>query len=444
MKRLTHSFWTKVVFVLVAVGLLTLALSHAIDLFGGKSSTLPMAIMFVGLAATLVMAMMHRTVIPHDVVHIITNPIRVAVVIPAYNEDPKLLAAAIDSIREQKLIPWFVRIIDDGSSQLVMSDPEVHRAVVNLRSFCPSVEVIRQVNAGKRHAQVNAFRNLAGRDFDVYVTMDSDTVLEPNALYNLTLPFYNPEVMSVAGTAYGINHKRSLLTRTIELGFAMSFLNGRAAESSAGAVRVNCGMLAAYRRRVVDDNIDRYVNQQFLGEPCLSGDDRALTMFAREAGRCDFQPSAIGYTAHPVNLSHLIRQRLRWARSWYWGTWWLLSRPLSKMEFWLTLIQVFGMVAYLGVVIGTALLIAFGVVSWLVLPAMVGVSVLINGVSSLRYLTQGRKDVSGWDRFLTWLTTPLNTLLFMFVLNPLYWVAAFQLKKNQWGTRGKVEVGLDA
>lgn len=444
MRRLVHSFWTKLIFALVCTGLATLAASHAFELMGGQSTTFPMAVMFIGLATTLVMAMAHKAIIPAEVAaKTIKNPIRIAVVIPAYNEDPHLLARAIDSIREQTLIPWHVRIVDDGSTNGLYFHPRVREAVDNLRYFCPDVMFLRQENAGKRHAQIKAFRHLSEMDFDVYVTMDSDTVLDKRALYNLTLPFYNSEVMSVAGTAYGINHKRSLLTRTIELGFSMSFLNGRAAEASAGAVRVNCGMLAGYRRKTVDQNLGRYTSQKFLGQPCLSGDDRALTMFAREMGRCEFQPTAVGYTAHPVKLSHLVRQRLRWAKSWYWGTWWLLSRPLSKAEFWLTLFQVFGMVAYLCLVITIGVLLSLGQVSWLVIPAMVSVAMLINAISSMRYITQGRKDVSRWDRILTWLTSPLNTLLFMFVLNPLYWVAAFQLKKNQWGTRKKVEVGLE-
>jgi len=340
------------------------------------------------------------------------------------------------------LLPSLVLIVDDGSDVPIGDNPEVQETITRLQRAGVYAAVIRQENAGKRHAQARGWLHHASSQIkpDVWVTIDSDAILEKNAIRTLVAPFQYEDTMSVAGMIYGMNHRVNLLTRTIELSFVMSFINGRASDGWAGAVRVNSGALAAYRTEVIFKNLNRYLTQTFLGEVATTGDDRALTIFAREMGQTRFQGSAIAYTAHPVKFSHLIRQRLRWAKSWYWGTWWLLSRPVGKPEFWFTVAQVFGMVSYLVVMTTILVMVVVGAVSPWAIPAVFGFSSFMNLVSSIRYVTSGRTDLPVWDRVLTWLTAPLNTVLFMIVLNPLYYIAAFQLKKNGWGTRSQVEV----
>lgn len=439
LKRRTLGRPALLIYILTAVGMGGLAFLH-LSRMDGSAIRIPFIVMFLALSFMHILALGHRPVVPKEENDTQIESVRMGVAIPVYNEDPALVAAGLQAIARQTLLPKVVIIVDDGSQVPIMDDDRICGAVAGLIAAGVETFPLRQKNAGKRHAQARAFLHPAGNDVEIWTTIDSDTVLDSEALWHLAIPFQNPKTMSVAGQIYGTNHKRSLLTRIIELGYSMSFINGRAADGTFGANRVNCGALAAYRSSVIRENIDRYLNQEFLGLPCTSGDDRALTILARERGRTEFQPTAVAYTAHPVKMSHLVRQRLRWAKSWYWGSFWLLSRPLDKIEFWLALSQILGMIAYLGVMIAVLVLVLTGAMSPVVFPIMIGISAGIAMISSMRYIVHGRKDVSLGDRILTWLTSPLSTLLFMFVLNPLYWIAAFQLKKRAWGTRQSVEV----
>jgi hyaluronan synthase len=367
------------------------------------------------------------------------STLSVDVFMPIFNEDPYFIAAGLDSMTRQTRRPQKIWVVDDGSENEPLDDIQVRTAIRNARVLGIDVATHRQDNRGKRHAQAYGFERSSA---DIFVTVDSDTVLKDDALEELTFAFSNPETQAVGGLAAGQNHKQSLLTRTIELGFVMAFLSGRLAEGYFGAVRVNCGILAAYRGDVVRDNLARYLGQRWLGQPVNIGDDRVLTIFARERGRTDFQATAVAYSALPTSMSHLIRQRLRWARSWYWGTLWLLRRPIRTPDFWFTALQVTGMISYL-IAIGFAIVgTATGQIHLRLLGYTFVASVLIGAMSTLRYVNAGRPDESVFSRVLTWLLSPLSSLLYMFLLVPLYWYAGLFLRPKGWGTRRVVEVTL--
>jgi hyaluronan synthase len=367
------------------------------------------------------------------------SSLTVDVFMPIYNEDPQFIAAGLTSMTTQTRAPQRIWVVDDGSANDPLNDLQVRAAVKTARDRGIGVLTHRQENKGKRHAQAYGFER---SDADIYVTVDSDTVLKSDALEELLYAFSNPATQSVGGLAAGQNHKESLLTRTIELGFVMAFLSGRLAEGYFGAVRVNCGILAAYRGDVVRDNLFRYLGQRWLGQVVSIGDDRVLTIFARERGRTDFQATAVAYSALPTKMSHLVRQRLRWARSWYWGTLWLLRRPIRTPDFWFTTLQITGMISYV-IAIGFAII---GTASAEIHPRFLGytfvVSVVIGAMSTMRYVSAGRPDDSALSRMVTWLLSPLSSLLYMFVLVPLYWYAGLFLRPKGWGTRRVIEVML--
>lgn len=375
------------------------------------------------------------------------DALAVDIVVPVYNEDPRLLAAGVRSFAAQTRRPRAVWIIDDGcvrdGAQFpILETPEVEEAMAEVRAVGVSVEARRQENRGKRHAQSAAFSR---SDADVFITVDSDTVLRSDAVEKILVPFSRPETMSVAGTACGQNYARSLFTRVVEIGFVMSFIQGRMAEGAFGSVRVNCGILAAYRGHVVRENLDRYLGQRFLNRPVRAGDDRMLTLFAKEKGRVEFQAEAIAYSALPVRLNHLVRQRLRWCRSFCWGTLWFLRRPLNSADFWFTFTQVLALLMY-GISMSVAIVGALtGAISAELLLSSIMVATGIALVSHFRYVLIARPGEPLWQRCLTWWTSPFATALSLLVLMPLYFVAiASPRPQRSWGTRQRVEVGLDS
>lgn len=437
-----------VIEIVTTIGILTavawLMFSHAMAMNEFINLGLLQAVLFLHLLLKLTAALAAK---PHVVPEGVEPPrLAVDVVVPIYNEDPSLLAAGVRSMAEQSTPPRGLWLIDDGSSHegapfLILETDEVRSAIAAAQDAGIIVHTERQHNQGKRWAQALAFRK---SDADIFVTVDSDTCLDPRAIEKLVLPFWRAEVQSVAGLPTGINYRKSLFTRAVDLSFTMSSLQGRMAEGFFGSVRVNCGIIAAYRADTVRENLHRFLNQTFLGAPVKAGDDRALTYFAKERGRNEFQPEALAYSALPETIGHLARQRLRWARSWVWGTLLLLRRPVWSADFWFTLAQLTGILAFglvLSIIVAGTVV---GAVPLTVLVATLVFAMLVGGVVHVRYIVLAHPEDPIWQRALTWFTSPIGTAIYIFLLLPLYYVATVRpLPTRGWGTRARVEVAFD-
>ena len=70
-------------------------------------------------------------------------------------------------------------------------------------------------------------------------------------------------------------------------------------------------------------------------------------------------------------------------------------------------------------------------------------AVVIAMLSHLRYVVGARLDEPLHRRLLTWLVSPLTSVLYLGLFLPLYYVAMLRPRPQQgWGTRKQVEVGL--
>ncbi len=424
-------------------GVAVLLFGHAQSLASFINLAILQAILFLHLTLKVTAALAAK---PHRVAEgFDMNDIRADVVIPVYNEDPELLGAGLRALGLQTRLPRSIWLIDDGSQNDgvpfdVLEAAPVTSEIERLRDLGVIVETHRQANRGKRWAQSYAFER---SDADVFITIDSDTCLDAVAVEKLLIPFSSPAVHSVAGFPMGQNYRKSLLTRAIDLGFTMSSLQGRMAEGLFGQVRVNCGIIAAYRAATVRENLPRYLNQRFLGAPVKAGDDRALTYFAKEKGRAEFQPEAIAYSALPETLGHLARQRLRWARSWCWGTLLLLRRPVTGSDFWFTLMQLLGILCFGMIVFIAVFGVATGAAPITALLATLAFALAIGAVMHLRYIVVAHPEDSILQRVVSWVISPIGSLIYISLLLPLYYIAILRPKpKRGWGTRSKVEVGL--
>lgn len=124
--------------------------------------------------------------------------IRMAVIIQAKSNDSEALVAAIDSVRKQTRIPWFVRILDYNG--LADSNPEVRMAISNLKLFCPDVQAVSFKYTDVDPYRITCEGLLYTKVWDVLVTMESDIVLRMDALSMLTLPLYNRGTLWSYGT----------------------------------------------------------------------------------------------------------------------------------------------------------------------------------------------------------------------------------------------------
>jgi hyaluronan synthase len=234
------------------------------------------------------------------------------VIVPVYNEDPELLAQCLDALDHQDHPAKQVIVIDDGSPNLAQLEPVYARYAAR-----PGWTVLRLTsNVGKRAAQRVGFD---AATTDVVVTVDSDTQLVgADALSMLTRSFLRRRVAAVTGAVGVSNASTNLLTRLTALRYWMAFHQERAAQSLFGVMLCCSGPFSAYRRAVVMEVLDDYVQQSFLGQPCTFGDDRHLTNLVLSRGhQAIFDPDAHVVTHVPDTWGGFLRQQARWNKSFY-------------------------------------------------------------------------------------------------------------------------------
>ncbi|MEE1927009.1 glycosyltransferase [Streptomyces sp. TRM 70351] len=370
--------------------------------------------------------------------------LRVTVQIPVYNEDPAALRACWESVLAQSRRVQRVRVVDDGSADrdtgTPLRYPREKRDLLR-RAAALGIEATweRTANRGKRWAQM---RVLAEDDADVFVTLDSDSVLDEDAVREGLKPFADPRVQSVGGLVVPLNTRANHLTRMTALLY-LPFTRGlRSAQSLLGSVLINSGTLAFYRAAVVRAHAGVYERETFRGVPMQMNDDSMLTFYARMAGRTVHQPSSIVFTLVPERPRHYLHQQLRWMR----GTtvrhlWWLRHLPVRSFGFWMPVVEYAHLLLALcvpaAVVAEPALRTQWGAL--LAHTLLLGCAV--NYLISLRLFCVRRSDEPVRYHAALFLLAPLAGLWRLAVLRPLYLYAmATCWRVGSWGTRSTVEV----
>lgn len=367
--------------------------------------------------------------------------LRTTVVIPCYNEDRETFQKMLNSISYQTKLPDVVCVIEDGSNKNNVCEDIFKKWAVNY----PEETLYKYIkNSGKREAQAVAFRMYMYKT-DVFVTLDSDTILDENAIEKGLYPFQDKKVMSVGGTLLDYNNKSNLLTRVVGLSFVSAFSNGRASISAFGSVIVNHGALAFYRKQIIQDNLNDYLNQIILGRKQVSGDDRMLTQYASLVGKTVYQETSIGYTLNPTKLSHLARQRTRWWRNFWRCGWEILKRQSPKKPvWWFQAARYARFFIYIPAICWVVVhdIMHYGVMvpeHWIIYIFVLG---YIRRAGILRF---NRNDMSKREQLFSYLVfSPFASILNIFLSNILEVYAlltAWSVKT--WGTRKDVEVNIN-
>ena len=365
--------------------------------------------------------------------------LRVCAVMPLHNEDPAYAVAGVASLLNQTRPLDRIHVIDDGSSDRGAAADAVR---AHLEAAAPNRDwevTVFAANLGKRHALAHGFR--ADERADIYLCVDSDTVLQPDAVAEGLRPFSNHTVTGVAGLVSAHNRRRNLLTRLIDLRYVSAFLSERAAYSAFGAVLCCCGSLSFYRASVIRENLHDFLNQLFLGKNATFGDDRRLTNYALRAGKVVLAERSRAATAVPERLNHYVRQQVRWNKSFFRESLWVISTfPVASAAFWLTVAELATWIVFGSMLVVTSTLILANGFDR-VLPACTFVF-LAAWARNTAYLEHHRDGVTRRDRLFVFALAPLYGLLHLVVLMPVRLYALATLNRARWGTRATIEVHL--
>jgi Glycosyltransferases, probably involved in cell wall biogenesis len=218
----------------------------------------------------------------------------VSVLIPAYNEG-SVIEKTISTVLKSNYKNFEVIVINDGSTdntkdivdQYVQNNTNVHQ--------------ILKTNGGK-YSALNLGLQKAKADF--VVTIDADTIILPDTLRYLMLPFKDEGVDAVCGNVQ-VGNAKNILTgfQTVEYITTQNY--DRRAFDSLNCIGVVPGATGAWRKSKVIE-IGGY-------SPETLTEDADLTLTMLEHGaKIVYMPYAKSITESPETVKTLSKQRFRW------------------------------------------------------------------------------------------------------------------------------------
>lgn len=253
-------------------------------------------LIFVGLFAIFDRLLQHRN--KHD--GKAPYQPQVAVLVPAYNEG-KVIRSTVLAVLNSTYPKLRVIVIDDGSSDDTL---QVARQSFVAEQAAGRVVVLSKPNGGKAEALNFGLEHLHS-DEEVFVGIDADTVIAPDAIARLVPHFVDPKVGALAGNAK-VGNRVNLWTRWQALEYITSQNFERRALNVLGAVSVVPGAIGAWRTTAVRQAGGYHTD--------TVAEDADLTMALLRLGyRVEYEDMALAFTEAPVNARGLMRQRFRWS-----------------------------------------------------------------------------------------------------------------------------------
>jgi cellulose synthase/poly-beta-1,6-N-acetylglucosamine synthase-like glycosyltransferase/spore germination protein YaaH/peptidoglycan/xylan/chitin deacetylase (PgdA/CDA1 family) len=224
---------------------------------------------------------------------------KVAVLIPAYNEE-KVIERTVRAALNSNYRNIRVIVIDDGSKDRTL---EVARTAFAAEAAAGKVLILGKPNSGKAEALNFGIEHIG--DAELFVGIDADTIIAPDAIARLVPHFINPKVGAIAGNAK-VGNRVNLWTRWQALEYITSQNFERRALDVLGAVSVVPGAIGAWRVSAVREAGGYHID--------TVAEDADLTMaLLRRGYRVEYEDMALAYTEAPTNANGLMRQRFRWS-----------------------------------------------------------------------------------------------------------------------------------
>jgi hyaluronan synthase len=299
-------------FVLITISIFATLL--VIRIQGLSLNTLPFWI--YGIFMTIYLIALYGTTVKYKPMADTGYRPSVSIIIPVKNEEQvisRTLECAINIDYPKEFFE--VIVVNDGST-----DKTLER-IKDVKSDKITI-VNHEKNAGKREALASGIAVAKG---EIVVCIDSDSFVEKNAITLLMQPFIDQKVVAVCGHGIIENKNRNLLTKMQSAWYQEMFRLTKGMESVFNCVTCCCGILSAYRTKAAKSVMHEWLNERFLGNKILIGDDRQLTSLvsrgtgtdysARET-RIVYQSNAVVTTIAPENIKTFWKQQLRWKRAW--------------------------------------------------------------------------------------------------------------------------------
>ncbi|KAM4567350.1 hyaluronan synthase 1-like [Fundulus diaphanus] len=302
---------------------------------------------------------------------------------------------------------------------------EVEHLIQTKRCVC-----IMQKWGGKREVMYTAFKAL-GLSVDYIQVCDSDTKLDPLATVELCKVLEsNPKYGAVGGDVMILNLRDSYISFMSSLRYWMAFNIERACQSFFNCVSCISGPLGLYRNDLLQQFLESWYNQKFLGSHCTFGDDRHLTNRMLSMGYATkYTARSKCYTETPSQFLRWLNQQTRWTKS-YFREWLYNAMWWHKHHLWMT---------YESIVSGIFPFFVTGVIIklfwvgslWDIVWILCCIQII--GLVKAAYACLLRQDF-------VMLFMSLYSVLYMTSLLPLKYFAMLTITQKSWGTSGRRKI----
>ena len=358
----------------------------------------------------------------------------------AVKNDQHVIGDTVNSCLNSSYANLEVVVVNDGSND----NGATKRAINRLQKQNPQrVKPIHlERNMGKRKAiQIGITQQAKG---EVLILLDSDTIVEKDAIRNLVRCITNdPDMGAAVGYCRPFNSETNRLTKAEDTWYHGAFSVGKGMEAALGTVTCCSGTLSAYRMEAVLPALEMWANDKFCGVEFHPGDDRQLTAMVYggskhyidknlKAWKTTYCESAVSMSEVPTTFRKFIRQQIRWKKSWvrvFWFTapyFYKNRNPVSVAYYYLQMGISF--IAPL-IALRNLVIIPLSGGGWdsaiLYISGLMALSLLF-GVDYVLY------NPGSGNR---WMYRIGITLLSVNVLHWLLYYAIFNLRKGGWGTR---------
>lgn len=224
----------------------------------------------------------------------------VSIVIAAHNEEA-VIVRTLDSVRRSTHPSYEVLVADDASTDLtgqLVLDYQMRHPEMDLR-------IVRMPeNVGKGGALNSALRRYARGQF--VMTLDADSIIEPDAMTNALSYFDDPYVAGVAANV-------QILEEPTALGILQRFEHMIGYRSKKLYSMLNCefvvgGVASTYRMSVLR-KVDFYDTDTLTEDIGLSG---KITNLGNRRFRMIYGADVVAKTEGVLTLRALAKQRYRW------------------------------------------------------------------------------------------------------------------------------------
>ena len=225
----------------------------------------------------------------------------VSIVVPAFNEAAGI-AACVHSLAASRYPCFDIGVVDDGSAD--------HTGDIVEGLGLANVWLLRQANTGKAQA-LNA--GIAACCGEVVVTVDADTVFEPDTLLRLVEAFADGRVGAAAGNTK-VGNRRGVLGRWQHLEYVAGYNTDRRVYDVLGCMPTVPGAAGAFRRQALAQ-VGGFSDETLA-------EDTDITMAIGRAGwAVAYRDQARAWTEAPADMRSLWRQRRRWVGGTYRCMW---------------------------------------------------------------------------------------------------------------------------